>query len=224
MDESQMNEVKQEGVDVVTETNLLVEENTETSNVASDSQPQSEIDSNKVALLELEETLKTLPPEEVLKYQRELSIEMKENLFQGEIGELFKKYKPKSPQNRQDKVKNVARLMKNSKKTDIQPNPIEKGSEDLKAELLKSKIELELVKQGISQEFLEDASIIAMAKIKDVNELEKCKEIADKFSQFSHQGPTMQRTSISVGGGNKELTDAEKAIQFLKKKFPKGYK
>lgn len=224
MDESQMNEVKPEGVNTVIETNATITENTETPDVANNSQPQTEIDSNKLALMELEETLKTLPPEEVLKYQRELSIEMKENLFQGEIGELFKKYKPKTPQNRQDKVKNVARLMKNNKKTDIQPNLTQNGNENLKTELLKSKIELELVKQGVSQEFLEDASIIAMAKIKDVSELDKCKDIANRFSQISHQGPTMQRTSISVGGGNKELTDAEKAIQFLKKKFPKGYK
>lgn len=223
MDESQMNEVKQEVVNAVTEISEIVTENADTSEVVSNSQPQTEIDSNKLALIELEETLKTLPPEEVLKYQRELSIEMKENLFQGEIGELFKKYKPKSPQNRQDKVKNVARLMKSNKKADVQSNLTQNGNDNLKTELLKSKIELELVKQGVSQEYLEDASIIAMAKIKDVSELAKCKDIANRFSQIAQQS-TMQRTSISVGEGNKELTDAEKAIQFLKKKFPKGYK
>lgn len=184
---------------------------------------ESQTDTN-ATLLELEEVLKGLEPSEVLKFQREISAELGQNLFEGEIGELFKKYKPNLT--REQQVKNVADLLRGNKKTEETAKPTG-GVEDKEQELLTAKIKLELYKKGVSEEYLEDATTIALTKIKSDAELEKCGEIATRYAKLSTK-PIAPRqdtqTTIPVGERDKDMTEGEKAVAFLKKLNPKGYK
>lgn len=221
-------DLQTEKEEVATSTNSNEEQVANPPSQNSQSEEQS-IDAT--AMLELEETLKSLPAEEVLRYQRELSAEMGENLFEGPIGELFKKYKP-ALNDRQTKVKNVANLMKNSKKPENQSVAKTNKTEseeisNLRNENLKSKIQLELIRNGVSDEFLEEATLVAQAKVKDVKDIAKVTDIASKFAKFSSNQrvvPQIQKTSIEIGGKSEELTPGQKAVKFLRSRNPNGYK
>ncbi len=173
-------------------------------------------------LLELEEVLKGLPPEDVLKFQREISAELKQNLFTGEIGDLFNKYKPTL--SREEQVKHVADLLRGNKKPTETAKPIERDNA-MEQELLTAKIKLELVRQGVGEDYLEDATIVALSKVKNTDELEKCKSIAERFSSLSHRVPPQEvHSTIPVGEREKDMTEGEKAVAFLKSRNPKGFK
>lgn len=194
--------------------------------VAEDSQPSKEepkTETNSI-LLELEEVIKGLDPGEVLKFQREISAELGQNLFEGEIGELFKKYKPNLT--REQQVKNVADLIRSNKKTEETAKEPEVDN-SLKQELLTTKIKLELYKKGVSEDFIDDATTVALSKIKDESELEKCGEIAGRYSKLKailNTYPQDTQKTITVGEREKDMTEGEKAVAFLKKLNPKGYK
>lgn len=227
---TQTSEVKESEVVEQNTAEAVADEQNDVKEV-SDSQTQEikedeKIDEHKAVMLQIEDVLKSLEPDEVLKYQRELSAETGENLFEGEIGDLFKKYKPTL--NREQKVKNVAELIKSNKKTDTATKPIEKDM-GLEQELLTAKIKLQLFQNGVSNEYLEDATIVALSKIKDSSELEKCKEIAVRYSglKSKENAEVPQRdthTSIPVGERDQDMTEGEKAVAFLKKLNPNGYK
>lgn len=154
---------------------------------------------NADALAKIEEALKVLPPEEVQKYQRELSVSMKQNLFEGEFGKLFNKYK--------------------------EPEKPSKSDEAFKNELLNKDIELALVKAGVSEDFIEEALIVARAKIKDASELSKVKDVAAKFVTLKATAPQIpDKTSIEIGEKKEDLTDGEKAVAFLRSRNPKGFR
>lgn len=200
-----------------------IEENQEKD--VGNSQPQEEKTETDTTLLELEEVLKGLKPDEVLKFQREISAEIGQNLFEGEIGELFKKYKPNLT--KEEQVKNVADLLK-GKKTATETAKSTEVENSTEKELLTTKIKFELYKKGVSEEFLEDATTIALTKIKSETELDKCGEIATRYAKLnqpvkSQTIPESQKT-IPVGERDKDMTEGEKAVAFLKKLNPKGYK
>lgn len=226
MDESQENdEVKTAEEAQASET---AEQDAEPTKQAEDnSQPQQQSDPKETAaMLELEEILKGLEPDDVLKYQRELSAEMGENLFEGEIGDLFKKYKPQLT--REQKVKSMASLLKSDKPA-VESAKTTQQDEGIKRELLEAKIKLELISNGVSKDYLDDAATVAMAKIKDANNLDACKEIATRYSVLSKARnetiPTPPpRTSIVVGENKDEMSEGEKAVAFLKKRNPNGFK
>lgn len=181
---------------------------------------------SQAAMFEIEEVLKGLDPNEVLQFQRELSAERGQNLFSGEIGKLFSKYKPKATE-RSDKVKSLAAMLRKSDKPALVPEVQQtvKGDEP-NLELLKAKVELELVKSGVPQEFLEEATIVAMSKVKSLNELSKANEVANKFAKFKASGTvsTPLRTSVGIGDNRQAMTEAEKAVAYLRSKNPKGWK
>lgn len=184
---------------------------------------------------ELEEVLKTLKPEDVLRYQRELSTEMKANLFNGDIGKIFAKYKPSVAET--GKVKEMAELLKKQvppkepktkakaevKKPDPkEPVPATTSAND---ELLKTKIELELLKQGVSAEFLEEATIVASAKVKSIADLAKIGEVSAKFIGLTKlPQPPQSKVGVAVGEQKRDLTEGQKAVEFLRSKNPKGFK
>lgn len=201
-------------------------EENEQSKSEENSPADQKISENEVAMLELEETLKSLKPEEVQRYQRELSAEMGENLFTGKIGELFKQYKPQYAE-RKEKVKNVASLFK-SKEKPQQETSAKTDEQNIKSELLKTKVELELVKQGVPATFLEEATIVALSKIKDASELDKLQDVSSKFAALNTKPtvaePIPAKTSVGIGDKKNDMTEGEKAIAFLKKLNPKGFK
>ncbi len=190
------------------------------------SQPQEEKTETDTTLLELEEVLKGLEPGEVLKFQREISAELGQNLFEGEIGELFKKYKPSLT--KEEQVKNVADLLKGKKTATETAKPTEMEN-SIEKELLTEKIKFKLFKNGVSEEFLEDATTIALTKIKNETELDKCEEIATRYAKLNQPVksqtiiPESQKT-IPIGEHEEGLTEGEKAVRFLKKLNPKGFK
>lgn len=198
--------------------------------VATDSQatkPEAETIS-QAAMFEIEETLKELDPNDVLKFQRELSAERGQNLFIGKIGELFNKYKPKATE-RSDKVKSLAAMLKQADKPALAPTTQQtvKGNEpNLNTELLQAKVELELVKNGVPQEFLEEATIVAMSKVKSLGELSKASEVANKFAvlKTSSAPAVPSRTSVGIGENRQDMTEAEKTVAYLRNKNPNGWK
>lgn len=193
--------------------------------VAENSQPPKEEPQTETnpALIELEEVLRGLEPNEVLKFQREISAELGQNLFEGEVGELFKKYKPNLT--REQQVKNVADLLRGNKKTE-ETAKITEGLDDKGQELLTAKIKLELYRKGVDDEFLEDATTIALTKIKSEEELDKCGEIASRYAKLNHTQSPRQETqrTVPVGERERDMTEGEKAVAFLKKLNPKGFK
>ena len=188
---------------------------------------------NEAAMFEIEETLKGLDPKEVLQFQRELSAERGENLFVGKIGELFNKYKPKATE-RTEKVKSLAAALKQADKTVTAPTPAPAPQETVKGdepnpneELLKAKVELELMKNGVSNDFLEEATIVAMSKVKSLDELSKVGEVANKFAKFNRTNdttPPLPRTSVGIGDHKDDMTVGQKAVAYLRSKNPRGWK
>jgi len=211
------------------------QEPTKAEAVADSQATQTKGSVSEAALFEIEETLKGLDPKEVLQFQRELSAERGENLFVGKVGELFNKYKPKATE-RAEKVKSLAAALKQADKPASTPTPAPapipqetvKGNEpNPNEELLKAKVELELIKNGVSNDFLEEATIVAMSKVKSLNELSKVNEVANKFAKFGKTGdaPAIPpRTSVGIGEHKDEMTEGEKAVAYLRSKNPNGWK
>lgn len=167
-----------------------------------DSNPANKNDSE---IEKLESVLKEIKPEDVKQFQRDLSKEIKTNLFDGAVSKIFEKYKPKETTDKNVEISN--------------------NDSELKKELLKTKISLELVKNGVSDEYMEEAIIVAEAKIKSDTELNEVSNIAKKFSALGNKTsapPT--RTGIAIGDKTENLTAGEKAVQFLRRRNPAGFK
>ena len=178
-----------------------------------------EVKEARLDLAKIEEEISKLPPEQVQEFQRNLSNKAKQNLFQGEVGELFKKYK--SLVEKDDGASQQPQQQPQQPQAPDQSKEVEA----LREQLLKAKIENELIKHGVSGEFLEEATIVAQSKVKTEAELEKVKDISTKFSSLKQSAPPPPaQTSAVVGGGRRLINEGEAAVDFLKRLNPKGFK
>jgi|GEM_PF-5506610 len=180
------------------------------------------------ALGEIENALKDMSPGEVVQFQRELSKALKLDLFADKGAKaLFDKYDP-SVQARAEKAKAVVDKITADKK-DAGDATAQPQATDTANELLRTKVELELLKSGCPQNWLDDAVVIAMNKVKDVKDLTAVKAIASKYAGINASGgqpnqpPMPTRTSAGIGDKGAEMTQSERDIAFLRKNNPEWF-
>ena len=176
------------------------------------------------ALIEIEKALQDTPPDEVELFQKELSKLLKVDLLTNpKASELFAKYKPTTLG---DKAQAVVDKLTSKVEQPVEPM-------DIQLELLKTRVELELLKNGCPQEWLEDAVILSLSKVKNASDLTSVKAVATKYAGIQDKQATTitttttmipARTSASIGEKKDDLTDGERAVAYLKKKYPKDFK
>lgn len=176
-------------------------------------------------LIEIEQALKDLDTDEIDVFRDELASLLGQDLLKDrKFVDLLDKYKPNVAV---DKAKLVVEKLDASKVDDVPQH-------DYAQELLRVKIENELLKNNCPKEWLDDAVVVALSKVKDKSDLSGVKEVAGRYSKLNSDNNTTHihtnttthtRTSASIGGQNtRDLTDGERAVEYLRKKNPTMFK
>jgi hypothetical protein len=178
--------------------------------------------------------LKDMKPEQVLKYQRDLSKQLGQDLFKGEIGKVFGQYAKPADELGNNLKDVVTQILATQPASATEPTTALNAEEQAKAqakleaeqqELYKNRVELELLRHGCPHEWLDHAITVAMAKT-TTSDLSAAIEVAKTYKDITSQvaQPPYARTSAGIGDNKQTLTEAERVIKNLAAKNPGRYR